>query len=362
MMLTKLDLKNFKCFKNQEFNFSKLTVLCGANSSGKSTVIQSLLLIKQNQDNIPNKFIELYGELFSFGTLNDVFSHRATDDTIKISINGNDVELKVTTENRSEYEAKISSSSPKLIPSFDNDFVYLSAERHGPRASFDIDRDQSKLNFGIYGEYTLSEYQHFASSPVHNQAFAQEICKNLIGFEEAESTIYTDIAVKEAMEKICPGFDMKVTKTEEIDKVYNTYSPGKSTRPIRPINVGFGISYVLPIVVAGLCIKPGGTLIVENPEVHMHPQAQSAIAQFLGLLSKHKVQVIVETHSDHIINGLRIFAKENETLENHIIINSISAKSEERHLKEIEIDQDGNLTDLDEGFFDQLNKDLLRLF
>ncbi len=361
-MLNKLKLINFKCFKKQDFNFSNLTVFCGANSAGKSTAIQSLLLIKQNENNLKSGLLEFYGELFSFGTIYDVFSHGALDDTIKISVNDDTVELKVTTDNRTHYEARMTPESSQAISSFNNDFVYLSAERHGPRASFDIDRDQSKLNFGIYGEYTLSEYQRYAPQPVFNQAFARIICNDLIGSDEADSKIYTDFAIKVAMGKICPGFDMKVTKTEEIDKVYNTYLPGKSKRPIRPINVGFGISYILPIIVAGLCIKPGGTLIVENPEVHMHPQAQSALAQFLGLLSMHDVQVIVETHSDHIVNGFRIFAKENQVSESHIIINSISEINDERHVEEIKIDQDGNFTNLDVGFFDQLDKDLLRLF
>ena len=119
---------------------------------------------------------------------------------------------------------------------------------------------------------------------------------------------------------------------------------------------------MLPIIISAALIHPGGTLIVENPEVHLHPRAQSSLVQILCALSQTGVQVIIETHSDHIINGIRVFAKDNSFDERENIIHSVTDKGGKRQVKPIHIDKDGNLTAVDEGFFDQITKDLMRLF
>ena len=75
---------------------------------------------------------------------------------------------------------------------------------------------------------------------------------------------------------------------------------------VRPANVGFGLTYCLPIIVAALGSTPGAVFIVENPEAHLHPRAQSEIGKFLVRLAASGVQTIVETHSDHVLNGVRV--------------------------------------------------------
>lgn len=56
------------------------------------------------------------------------------------------------------------------------------------------------------------------------------------------------------MRRVCPGFSMKVIEADEIDRVYNMYTSGSES--IRPINIGFGVSYVLPIIISASLIKP----------------------------------------------------------------------------------------------------------
>jgi predicted ATPase len=69
--------------------------------------------------------------------------------------------------------------------------------------------------------------------------------------------------------------------------------------------MGFGVSYTLPIVVAAMTATEGGLLIVENPEAHLHPAGQSEMGVFLARMAAAGLQIVVETHSDHIINGIR---------------------------------------------------------
>ena len=83
-------------------------------------------------------------------------------------------------------------------------------------------------------------------------------------------------------------------------------TPGIRSEWTRAPNAGFGISYALPIVVAALRAAAGGLLLVENPEAHLHPAGQSRIGGFLARVAADGVQVFVETHSDHVLNGIRV--------------------------------------------------------
>lgn len=362
-MIKKLYLKHFKCFSDQEFKLSPLTIFCGSNSAGKSTAIQSILSIKQNLEYITNGSFRLNGKLFSFGKLKDLLSHNPIDNEIEIGIN--DFKIKLIAEQLDNKECAVQVNNLNALENitalFSNDFVYLCAERYGPRSSFELGQNKNKLEIGIFGQFALSSYHANQDKPANNQSFAKVICSHLIDPEQEEKeVIFTNALVREAMRRVCPGFSMKVIEADEIDRVYNMYTSGSES--IRPINVGFGVSYVLPIIISAALIKPGGILIIENPEVHLHPRAQSDLVKILCELSKSGVQVIIETHSDHIINGVRVFAKDNEFSEEENIIHSVTEKPGVRSVKEIHIDSDGNLTALDDGFFDQINKDLMRLF
>ena len=79
-----------------------------------------------------------------------------------------------------------------------------------------------------------------------------------------------------------------------------------------PQHVGFGLSYFLPILVQGLALKSGDIFVIENPEAHLEPSVQSRVMEFLFCLAEGGVQLFVETHSDHILNGARVeFSKRN---------------------------------------------------
>jgi hypothetical protein len=90
-------------------------------------------------------------------------------------------------------------------------------------------------------------------------------------------------------------------------------SNGRPRHPVsatrRPTNVGFGLTYVLPIITACLTAKPGSMVLLENPEAHVHPQGQSAMARLTCAAAAAGAQLVVETHSDHILNGVRLAVK-----------------------------------------------------
>ena len=361
-MIKSLSLKNIKCFDTQEFQFCPLTVLCGANSAGKSTIIQALLLLRQsyNEDGFTSNEIALMGQYFSAGHLSDLISHNAKESQLLIQLDRIQFIIDPTRLNKESYRMRFSSNGDYQHDFFVGDFVYLCAERLGPRNSYDVRFDSKRFNMGIYGEYAMAEFIHRASDSAKNQLLARAYSENSRSGENEDITL--EVAVKTVMRAISPGFDINYESHKTVDKVSNSFGSSTTKTTVRPVNTGFGVSYIFPIIVGGFCLDSGSTFIVENPEVHLHPSAQSELAHFLGVLSSTGVQVIVETHSDHIINGIRLYAKDSPQNSNDIVINSISRKDPKNPVKFIKIDVDGNLSDNHPGFFDQAENDLLRLF
>lgn len=365
-MIEKIYLENFKCFQSQSFNLANLTVFCGCNSSGKSTVIQSILAIKQSIKNFTNEAaeIQLNGNLFKFGTVLDIYNRRADSSNFQIHIN--DIKFKAT------YDTKIKDlrrwtvepivgGIPNLF--LNNDFVYLSAERLGPKLQHNISTDYDTLNLGVLGENALYEYHKRQNSPVKNQEFAKSIFNAKLSQEDKidiQQEIFLNRLVEVAMQRVYPAYAMKIREDKESDLVANSFyvqeDPNKL--PIRPNNIGFGVSCVLPVIIACCCIQKGGVLIVENPEIHLHPKAQAELIKILAILSLCGVQVILETHSDHIINGLRLFIKKYSEQGNNISENFIIYSINNSEVTEIKIDKDGYFNQMDDDFFDQIMKDL----
>jgi len=130
----------------------------------------------------------------------------------------------------------------------------------------------------------------------------------------------------------------------------------------KPANVGFGYSIVLPIIVSGLIAKPGERLIIENPEIHLHPKAQTALIQFLVAVAKTGVQVFVESHSDHVLDALRIAVLKKQLLPEEARVLCFTRDSEEQaEVITPTLDHDGRIDQWPEDFFDEMTKNLATL-
>jgi len=128
----------------------------------------------------------------------------------------------------------------------------------------------------------------------------------------------------------------------------------------RPIHVGFGLTQVFPILVAALSAAQGDILLIENPEVHLHPAGQALMGQFLADVARAGVQVILETHSDHVLNGIRRSVKAERLAAGQVAIHFFRLRSaaEETQVFSPVLDDSGNIDAWPEGFFDQFDKDM----
>ena len=144
------------------------------------------------------------------------------------------------------------------------------------------------------------------------------------------------------------------------DKFVNEYTDEYS-----PVNVGFGIPYVLPLILSLLISNPGDLVLIENPESHLHPKGQSMIGKLIAVAAQSGVQIICETHSDHIINGIRVATK-NSIIANDKVRLFYFDKNEETKLETevttINVDKNGELDNYPEGLLDEWGNLMSQLF
>lgn len=374
-MLKRLYLKHFKCFEELKLELKPLTVLCGINGMGKSTAIQALLLMRQSSESIAQlapgrkrKRLILNGDLIHLGSGKDVLYEGAGNDNFEIKIDSGNKTVYVVVNCSSEsdlleiinslnYESDISTFPSSL---FSDNFQYLRAERVGPRVSNEkadfIVRDQRSL--GISGEHT----GHFMSLYGEEKVACSELTHpNALG-----NTL--KVNVEAWMSEVSPGLQIDYQEHASIDQVSTRYrflSSNAVSDYFRATNVGFGISFTLPIVVAILSAKPGSLLIIENPEAHLHPRGQRRIGELLALASSCGIQVIVETHSDHLVNGIRIATKDNKIEPEMTSVNFFYRKVMKDQTRNVavspKLDSDGRFDNWPEGFFDEWDNALDKL-
>ncbi len=123
---------------------------------------------------------------------------------------------------------------------------------------------------------------------------------------------------------------------------------------------GYGASQVLPVL-EGLASPGYGPLFIEQPEIHLHPRAQGALAQILCLASK-KRQLIVETHSEHMINRARRLVAEGHMKAEDVVIQYVDRDKDGSHATMIELDAAGDFTrDWPDGFFDERYQETMKI-
>lgn len=367
-MLSKLRINNFKCFQNHEITFKPLTVLVGGNGVGKSSVIQSLLLSKQSlqkielKEDILNSIfeIELKGPfLLNLGYPKNVISSNADSKGISFSLtneHGEETKFDFTfPENYGEHllQGKISKVDNNLSIPLKRSFSYLNAERLGPRLGLPLGPN-SEWNIGYKGEY--SSHILFRADNTGRKVH------NLLKIVE-DSNRFSRQA-EAWLQEIVPDLQLDYKLIEEASLASFKFKSNWLDTDFFPApNTGFGISYTLPIIIAGLIQsnEKNGTLIVENPEAHLHPYGQSKIGRFLARVSMTGVQVVVETHSEHVINGARIEMAKLERNED-MQVNFFSTVSSTINIQELHINRVGELSNWPSGFFDQEQSDLKELF
>jgi predicted ATPase len=370
-MIKSVHLHNFKCYKDQPFDFSNLTVFCGNNSVGKSTAIQSILLMLQAKFRTE---IPFNGRFVSLGNYDDVHNNKAKDDeVISMSIEfKNEGCLKwynnLDIKKRAFVAEESNITSYSALETLES-YQYIEAERLGPRDNYanSVDMVHSKW-LGTKGEYaseilsTIASFEKFESIDVstNSKQTNPDDCRIHPSLQMPQISNSIDAWMKE----ISPGFSVESSNEERANVSFNSYSHDSLDGNLRSSNVGFGLSYSLSVVASLLLAPVGGLVIIENPEAHLHPRGQSYLGRLIALTAEAGVQVIVETHSDHIINGIRVIARLRDTFDTeqfNLYYVSQQHGAEETSVDKITLNSSGKLSKWPDGFFDQQAIDMKTL-
>jgi predicted ATPase len=388
-MILSLTLTNFKAFKDQILLFKPLTLLSGLNSTGKSSVLQALLLLRQSSQkgSLIEKGLMLNGDLINIGTAKDaIFEGASKQDKVGFEIlwkNGikgvwnfkNEEEIEALKYKEEEIGANFIKvvSAPvdsKVYESslFNHKFHYIEAERIGPRVFNQMSYSTVQLlgTLGNRCEYTLHFLAVNEKKPIPNSKLSHpnvKVSKPQYDSPEIPSLNLID-QVEAWMGEISPGTRIKLNSNPDMDVINFQCGYGDSNH-YRATNVGFGITYTLPIIVAVLASEPDTLILVENPEAHLHPRGQVKMGELLALAASCGVQIVIETHSDHVLNGIRLAVHGGKLNPEDVQLHYFQRqeKQQETITKVVSprIDKNGRIDQWPDGFFDEWEKNLITL-
>jgi len=322
-MITELTLKGFKSFYDENLKILPLTVLTGLNSSGKSSVIQALRMLR-------NRGRVLEG-------------HGTADELTNYNYEGKySIAMTFSTSGGREF---FYGFGPEInrnlnvygIPTF----IYVSADRYGPRTSIPVN---NSYELGERGDNVIKCIEEFEGTILNQRLRHENSEGDTFGFN-----------LQAWLGAITPGVEFRSKIEKMTDSSYTMFDGH------RAMNVGFGLSYALPVIVSlflGSLTRDkrlnNPVVLLENPEAHLHPKGQTEMARLICSAVDAGAQVIVETHSDHLFDGIRIYAKQHPGFANKVATHWFELDRQKiTHIESPIIDDNGNLDFWPPGMFDQ---------
>ena len=379
-MLTRIDLRYFKCFETLKLPLCALTLLSGTNASGKSSVMHALVLLHQTMREHEWSFrLMLNGATLRLGTVADVVDQvhgrrdcevaLVDDDTawFRWEFAGERDEMSMSvrracgeTDTGNGWDVDGIQPLHYLLPTPASEhslsdrlrgLTYLTAERLGPRELYAFDDPQLTPVVGPRGEFAVSVLHSGRDLPV----------LDVLQIDDVPPTRFRQVEAR--MARFFPGCVLAIEQVPRAIAVTLGIRTSADTDFHRPVHSGFGLTQVLPIVVAALSASKDDLLLIENPEVHLHPAGQAAMGGFLSEVASAGVQVVIETHSDHVLNGIRRAVRSRMLSSGDVALHFFRPRLEDEGQGESQVqspilDADGNIDSWPDGFFDQFDRDM----
>ena len=361
--LKSIAVHQFKSFQSLSLQFGQLTLLSGRNGGGKSTMLQSILLysqaLRKNERHEGVLNWPLNGKLIRLGSFGDVLNSNSNESEIQFEYefeNSNSphtFRLTADSLERNLNPLEVRKLKDNAESTLISQVQFLRAARIG---TSEISLQPDSLDYyvdgvGIDGRYACFWYNKFKDSLIEPERRK----------EGSKGTSFRK-QVDAWLDYISPGTNANVESYENLSALALQFRLSDTGEWKSPANVGCGISYVFPIIVSLLSAKSGDCIIIDRPEAHLHPQAQSRIGKMITKFASTGIQAIIETHSDHVLNGIRIAVKNGELKPNDLRLWFFSGCTPDDHgVYGTQIDKNGQIEHWPDGFFDQGDKDVVEL-
>lgn len=335
-MFTYIDIENFKDVEAERLELKPITFLMGHNSAGKSSCLQAILCTLCHCS--PNARALLSHYDFSFDTIANKYTNAKS---LKIQLGMPDGIM--------EYRDSIGQKeNPLSVKDYGIDLeknvFYLSANRLGYEDFEDVSFD---YHVGLQGEFLFGDFQQNKSKLVTD------------GLRIAPESDTLASQLNFWLSRILESNYLMDTEEITKKKVQVLYQVDELSK-ISPEQLGVGVSYLTKVLLMCLRAIPSDTLMIENPEIHLFPAACARLGEFFAYVAKAGIQLIIETHNEHIINMLQYSVyKGNINPEDAVIYYKGNPK--DKFLR-IDIDRNGEFSkDIPEGFFDATLKQLIEM-
>ena len=392
-MLDRLTLSGLRsCVDTTAIDLQPLTVIAGPNNVGKSTFIGALLALVQSQQAASRHRLLLSGEWVDLGPFNELLS--PDRDRFSIGVEGSrDGEplsvvwdLVEVPERRTRPEARVATieavlgeDATRIEVSSDGTIARGSMQLLHPAAVLRV--GQSELRLLPHAAEQVVAVGPYRAPPELLSPFRTSPAGSLVGrYGQYAAEAFWQVQDREP-DVMPPGaatadtiahamnawwsyilgdqIALKVSQEARFGFSVRLDTSGVYDRSLG--QVGFGLSQLWPILVACLGSRPGDLVIIETPEAHLHPGAQHRLAALFVALARGGRQVIVETHSEHVVAAACIAVKRRELEASHLALSFFSQIEGRTRVERIEVDESGRKLSAPEGFFDQSASELLEL-
>lgn len=352
--MDRIFFEGIRCFATrQEVPLAPLTVLVGENSSGKSTVLALVRLAWDLARNYETP--DFNEEPFLLGAYEQIATRRVgsrPESSFAIGYQGAQFRVEAKFESYAgqpvlsdwrlepddlqvQFDGKGQVVGNPIVPF--GTILRILGER--PYAFAPVCTRPQRTYDPIKGA-EWSEGSHvptvLASAPLTEPDRWQELFSALNSFG-SRAGLFSKIEVRRLGEGGGDPFQIQV------------YIGGAS---VNLIDVGYGVSQVLPIIVDCLRGEQGGTFLLQQPEVHLHPRAQAELGSFLGVLAKQrKKRFVIETHSDHLVDRIRMDIRDKKGLKpDDVSLLYFERKNGQANIHRLTLDEHGNLLDPPAGY------------